>query len=76
MHTAYNTDLAAHTTHNTKPVPNPHQSARRHASTTQNSAAPLDTPHSALAAGVDTPQPAALGNCQLRVYRAYQWPRS
>ena len=38
--------------------------------------APLDTPHSALAAGVDTPQPAALGKCQLRVSRACQWPRS
>ena len=34
------------------------------------------TPHSALAAGVDTPQPAALGNCQLRVSQSCQWPRS
>ena len=38
--------------------------------TSPNSAAPLDTPHSALAAGVDTPQPAALGNYQLRVFPA------
>ena len=38
--------------------------------TSPNYAAPLDTPHSALAAGVDTPQPAALCNCQLRVSQA------
>ena len=38
--------------------------------TSPYSAAPLDTPHSALAAGVDTPQPAALGNYQLRVFPA------
>ena len=41
-----------------------------------NNAAPLDTPRSALAAGVDTPHPAALGNCQLRVSQACQWPHS
>ena len=29
MHSAYNPDLAAHTTHRTKPVPNPHQSTLR-----------------------------------------------
>ena len=29
MHTAYNTDLAAHTTRRTTPVPSPHQSALR-----------------------------------------------
>ena len=38
--------------------------------TSTNSAAPLDTPHSALAAGTDTPQRAALGNYQLRVCQA------
>ena len=44
--------------------------------TSPNNAAPLDTPRSALAAGVDTPHPAALGNCQLRVSQACQWPHS
>ena len=38
--------------------------------TSPNSAAPLDTVHSALAVGADTPQPDALGNYQLRVFPA------
>jgi len=38
--------------------------------TSPNSAAPLAAPQSALAAGIDTPQPAALCNCQLCVSRA------
>jgi len=29
MHTAYNTDLAHHTTHRAKPAPSPHQSTLR-----------------------------------------------
>ena len=44
--------------------------------TSPNSAAPLNTPHPALAAGADTPQPTALGNYQLRVSSACQWPHS
>ena len=44
--------------------------------TSPNSDAPLDTPHSVPAAGVDKPQPAALGNYQLRVSPACQQPRS
>ena len=54
------------------PVPRLHPAhpAAAAPATSPNSAAPLDTPHSALAAGVDTPQPAALCNCQLRVSQA------
>ena len=44
--------------------------------TSTNSAAPLAAPHSTLAAVTDTPQRAALGNCQLYVSQAYQSPRS
>ena len=44
--------------------------------TSPNSAATLDTPHPALATGADTPPPTALGNYQLRVSSACQWPHS
>jgi len=67
---ACNPDMADHTTHRTKPALASSPPARRSTSHVSNSAAPLDTPHSALVAGADTPQPAALGNYQLRVSRA------
>ena len=72
MHTVCNTDLADHTTHRTTPVPDPHQPTLRRMCHLQRR---FKTPESFLPAGVDTPQPAALGNYQLRVSRACQWPR-
>ena len=53
--------MADHTTHRTKPALASSPPARRSTSHVSNSAAPLDTPHSALVAGADTPQPAATG---------------
>ena len=71
MHTAYNPEMALHTTHRTKPAPtsSPTHTPPRQPRL-QNSAAPLAAPPSALAAGTVTPQPAALGNYQLRVFPA------
>ena len=75
MHTAYNPDLAHHTSAPSQRLihTNPCSAAP---TMSPNSAAPLNTPHSAMAASVDIPQPAALGNCQLSVYQASQWPLS
>ena len=76
MHNACKPDLAAHTTHRTKPAPASSPTALHRASHVPKFCGTTAAPHSALAAGVDTPQPAALGNCQLCVSPACQWPRS
>ena len=63
IHIAYNPDLAAQTTRRRRPLPAPARLRAAAPATFPNSAAPLDASHSALAAGVDTPRPAASTSC-------------